>query len=296
MHGASSGIRPVTVGAAPLHPPVRSGWANSSGDRIRFEDGGRGPAVLLIAGLGLSVRSLDPVALLREHHRVIALEPRGSGESPLGNRPLAGPELAADVAAVLDACGEPHAHVVGVSMGGMIAQQAAVHAEARVRSLTLIATHAFASEWTRRVFAIRGMLLEKIGMAAQVELGCLMLSSPGTFARHQALVDGLRQHYADAPPDATSFAEQMRFCVEHDARDALARVQVPGLVIAGMEDLLIPPDSSRELAERLPQARYLELPDASHLLLFEARARLVDEIESFIADVEATPSALGAHA
>ncbi len=262
---------------------VEDGWAERSGARLRFEVGGRGAPMLLIPGLGLGARSWDAVApALRRDYRVIVMEPRGSGGSPLGSQPFDGPELAADVSSVLDAVGAAAADLVGVSMGGMIAQHAALETPERVRSLTLVATHASACEWTRRVFAMRRAVLDGLGMRAQIDLAMLFLASPGAMERILPFLDSLRDRYDKALPDAEAYGAQMAFCVDHDTTDRLDKIRCPTLVVAGSEDLLVPASASRRLADGIEGARYLEIDEAAHLVTVEAAARLVAEVRRFV--------------
>ncbi len=275
---------------------VEDGWAERSGARLRFEVGGRGAPMLLIPGLGLGARSWDAVApALRRDYRVIVIEPRGSGGSPLGSQPFDGPQLAADVSTVLDAVGVAAADVVGVSMGGMIAQHAALETPERVRSLTLVATHARACEWTRRVFAVRRAVLDRLGMRAQIDLAMLFLASPGAMERILPFLDLLRDRYDEALPDAEAYGGQMAFCVAHDTTDRLDKIRCPTLVVAGAEDLLVPASASRRLAAGIEGARYLEIGEAAHLVTVEAAARLVGEIRRFVRGSTEIAHALEAH-
>src|SRR6266568_1060117 len=124
-----------------------------SGDvRIHYTVDGDGPPVLLIPGLGMSAATWTGVGgRLASTHRVIYADPRGSGESDTPDVPYTGEDVAADMVAVLDDAGVQRADVVGMSMGGMIAQHLALEHRDRVRSLTLVSTYAATDEWTRRV-------------------------------------------------------------------------------------------------------------------------------------------------
>ena len=277
-------VRSLSAAPGPAEPAA--GWAEREGARLRFEVGGQGPPILLIPGLGLGARSWDAVATaLRQDHRVIVMEPRGSGGSPLGGRPLDGPELAADVLAVLNATDVPVANLVGMSMGGMIAQHAALEIPERVRTLTLLATHASACEWTRRVFALRRAVLDGLGMQAQLDLAMLFLASPPAIERSGLMFDQLHSRLRAAPPDADAYRAQMTFCVDHDTSGRLREIGCPTLVVAGGEDLLIPPAASRRLADGIAGARYLEIAAASHVITAAAAAYITDEVRSFVGGV-----------
>src|SRR5688572_23848333 len=106
--------------------------------RLRYDLTGAGPAVLLIMGLGLPAAAWwRSIPVLNRSLRVIAFDNRGSGGSDRPPGPYSMADMATDAAAVLDAAGVEHAHVYGISMGGMIAQELALRHARRVRSLVL---------------------------------------------------------------------------------------------------------------------------------------------------------------
>jgi pimeloyl-ACP methyl ester carboxylesterase len=113
------------------------------GARLHYDIHGDGPDVLLVHGTGIARQAWSPqVAGLRDRFRVIAFDNRGIGQSTLGSGPLTVERMAADALAVLDDAGIARAHVVGHSLGGLVAIALALHDPERVRSLALLCTFA----------------------------------------------------------------------------------------------------------------------------------------------------------
>ena len=225
-------------------------YADNGDVRIHYALEGDGHPVLLLPGLGLSATTWAQIgARLSSKHLVIYADPRGSAESDGPDAPYTGEHLAADMAAVLDAAGVQDAHVVGMSMGGMIAQHVALEHPDRVRSLTLIATYAAADERARRVLD-----------AALLHLPCRLT--------------------ADAA-DTSGYARQLEFCRSHDTCARLCALEVPTQVIVGTRDFLISTSAARQLAELVSGACYEEVQGASHGLIWERSEWVPERLADF---------------
>src|SRR3954467_9484063 len=112
------------------------GSAPSGAVELHYETGGRGPAVLLVMGLGMSLAAWwRTVPVLARHFRVIAFDNRGIGRSGGSPWPYFAGRMADDAVAVLDSAGEQRAHVYGISLGGMVAQEIALRYPDRVEAL-----------------------------------------------------------------------------------------------------------------------------------------------------------------
>jgi pimeloyl-ACP methyl ester carboxylesterase len=150
-------------------------FAERDGVRLYWEEAGSGDPVLLIMGLGMNATGWwRTIPVLAEHHRVLAFDNRGVGRSDRPPGPYSVPMLADDAAAVLAAAGVESAHVYGISLGGMIAQEVALRHGARVRGLVLGATTAGgalgvpAAEETLAFFRRRGQMPAEEGVWASV--------------------------------------------------------------------------------------------------------------------------------
>ena len=242
-----------------------------SGDRrakLYFEDtGGDGRPVLLIMGLGMAATGWwRTVPVLRDAGlRVLAFDNRGVGRSDRPPGPYSVPQMADDAASVLDAAGVAAAHVYGISLGGMIAEELALRHPERVDALVLGATtpggaaHVPASEATQALVAARA------GMTAEQ---AVWASVPINYAARTRR-DGGELIAADIeqrlrfPVEGEFYAAQLAAAQAHDA--AVERIQAPTLVVHGAEDVLIPPENGERLAAAIPGAELVLWPDAAHL-------------------------------
>jgi 3-oxoadipate enol-lactonase len=234
--------------------------------------------ILLIMGLGGSShmwwRLLPHLAA---RHRAIAFDNRGTGDSDgVGGR-LTMADLVADALAVLDAAGEERAHVIGVSMGGIVAQHLALDHRERVRSLVLGCTTAGGGG--REPSAGAGRLLATA--ALRPLLGprrTFPLVAPALYAertrreRPERVAEDLRRRVEHAAPAWTTYA-QLGAVAGHDTRARLPELAgLDTLVLHGAEDALVPAARGRELASRIPGARLVLLPSCGHMLTTDDEA------------------------
>lgn len=261
--------------------------ALSEGVRINYADAGEGEeAVLLLPGLGMSHLTWSAhAAALAPRYRVLSVDPRGSGASDTPDHPYTAATVAADVAAVLDAAGVERAHLVGQSMGGMIAQDFALAAPERVRSLTLVSTYAATDTWSRRVLTARRGLIDAGGLPLQFSVSVFFVFSPRAFRQIPEFIEGIEARLAQNPPDQAAYTRQIDYCLAHDASAGLAQLDLPTLVVAGREDFITSSLQNRELAALVPGARYEEFDDCSHGLIWEQPERFGAVLASFLAEV-----------
>jgi 3-oxoadipate enol-lactonase len=238
------------------------------GARVYWNALGRGEPVVLIMGLGCSSAMWFRVAPgLARSHRVILVDNRGTGQTRVDAALVhrVG-TMAADVAAVLDAAGERSAHVVGFSMGGMIAQQFAIDFPARTRSLSLLGTNP-GGHWTVQAdLHVRALLFAKATMSAEESLRAMRpfmyaTDTPDALFEEDALV-----RVANAP-SARDYKAQLYALLYWSAYRQLPALRMPVLVVHGLQDALIPPRNGRLIASQVPHARLVELPQASHWMM-----------------------------
>lgn len=258
--------------------------------------GEAGTPLLLIAGYGATLAGW-PQALverLAAHHRVILFDNRGAGNSGKPNEPYTMAQLADDAAAVLDAAGADSAHVLGVSMGGMIAQNLALRHADRVRGLVLGCTipagprssHVIPPE----ADALETLLAPRSGDTAEDirRMWPILYSAHYLEERRDHLERMLAEKAAYPPSPQYALECQMHAVAEtHDVLDRLCEIQQPALVLTGSADVLIPPENSRLIAEGIPDARLIEYAGAGHDFLDEAGDRVVEDILRFLAEVDA---------
>lgn len=254
--------------------------------------GDAGPPVLFIMGFGFSGVAWRPIAerLAREHQGVL-YDNRGLGQSTTGAGPHNLPGLADDAAALIAHLGWESAHVVGVSMGGMIAQHLALRHRERVRSLTLVATHP--GPVLARRPTIKGM---RLFLQANLRSGEARLEALGRLLFPE---DHLRTLARDGwsssdlavfavPSDKTIRLHHLRSILEHDTRTALEGLTgVSAVVIKPALDVLVPPGGSDALMRHLPRARLVTFPNAGHGVTSQHETEVATVIAEHVARVEA---------
>jgi len=248
---------------------------------------GEGPPVLLIAGLGDPAEAwamqLDS---LSSDHLVVAFDNRGVGRSPLPAGDLTVASMADDAASVLEALGLDDAHVVGFSGGSLIAQELAMRHQARVRSLTLVSTWAEPDRYFRAVVDPWRWMVERApGPREFLEAFYVWIY---TARAHE---DGSVARFVDEalafphPQSDEALRRQLDAFAAHAARDRLAAITAPTLVVAGSEDVLTPPRLGRVVADLIPGARFVVLEGEAHQPFQESPAVFDALVSSFWHDL-----------
>jgi 3-oxoadipate enol-lactonase len=250
---------------------------------LHFVDRGSGdPPLLLIAGIPAVADDWDALAEpLSASRRVVAYDNRGSGRSPVTPGPYSTRQLAADAVGLLDRLEIERAHVFGMSMGGMIAQEVALGWPARVDRLVLGCTHAGVERAApqprepARAFAMRtGDWGERMRSLA-----------PHAFARDvdPAFLDAFIAKKSSDVQDDEGYRAQIAAVLAHDTHDRLPQIAAPTLVVTGDDDRVIPGASSEVLAERIPNARLEVIGGAGHLFFLERPEATLRVLEDFLA-------------
>jgi pimeloyl-ACP methyl ester carboxylesterase len=242
-------------------------FVENQGARIYWDEQGQGEPILLIMGLAYPSQMWHRTRpILAAHYRTIALDNRGIGKSDIPAGPYPIPLMASDAAAVLDAADIESAHVFGVSMGGMIAQEFALRYPARVRSLILGCTAAGGPTAVRAEPEAIQMLMTRDKMSPEqaAEAAVPFIYDPTT-ARARIDEDlAIRRPWFPSPE---GYAAQLQGILAWEAYSRLSGIAAPTLVIHGESDRLVPPGNAKLIAERIPGAKLMIMPHASHLFL-----------------------------
>lgn len=247
------------------------------GARVSFSRVGTGDPVLLIQGVGAIGNAWRPqVDALRDRYSVITFDNRGIGASTITEGALTIEGMADDALAILDAEGVGRCHVVGHSMGGLIAMQVALTSPRRVRSLVLLSTFPdgrTGSRLTGDTF-LTG-LRTRIGtrtMRRNAFLSLVLSKAGMQAAARRRLAEQMTELFgrdlADQPP---IIMRQLRAMARYDAKWRLRWLaSVRTLVVSGQADRIARPEYGRTLAGAIPGAQYVELPDAGHAVPIES--------------------------
>ena len=215
--------------------------------------------------------------------RLIAPDLRGFGRSPARGETVTMERFADDLVGLLDALGIDEPVVFcGLSMGGYIALQFWLKYPQRIRGLVLCDTRAAAD--TPKAAAARGVMAERVlreGTAPLVEMMSPKLVAESTKQRNPQVLEGLRRVMTNTDPRVV--AAVLRGMAERpDMTTALGEIKCPTLIIVGREDVFTPPAEMRGMAEAVPGAKYVEIPDAGHLAPLENPAAVSAALAEFI--------------
>jgi pimeloyl-ACP methyl ester carboxylesterase len=241
---------------------------------LHWESFGEGPAVLLVPGQGMTVEGWwATMPVLARSFRVIAFDHRDTGRSSRSRWGYTVAQMAGDAVAVLDAAGEQRAHVYGVSLGSLVAQEVALRHPERVHALVLGASSAggFAAFKPSPMSFAQTFLIRAGSMGPEEAEWAAV---PYTYAERtrrlhpERIATDIAQRVS-TPPEALAYLHQAGAVAAHDAYERLNRMAAPTLVVHGEQDVFIPPANAVVLAERIPGAELKLWPDAGHMYMID---------------------------
>ena len=261
--------------------------ALSTGDiSIYYESHGQGEPLVMINGYGDNTghwfRQIDGLA---REYRVVPFDNRGAGRSDKPDVPYTMQMLAQDVSGLLEALETDAAHIYGVSMGGMIAQEFALRYPRKVTSLILGCSTCGGSHMIMPDAEVMALLLdeERPKRLAPEDAAREMFSFTCTQEFLDNNPDVVEQYIARTVEYVTpvySLKRQAEAIMAHDTHDRLPQIKAPTLVIAGSADRLVPVENSRVLASTIPGAQLVILENVGHGFFYEA----ADEANRVILD------------
>jgi pimeloyl-ACP methyl ester carboxylesterase len=239
---------------------------------LYYEIHGSGYPLILIRGLGSNADHwYCQVPAFSSYYSVVVFDNRGIGRSDIPDLPFTISTMADDTVGLMDSLGIRRAHILGISMGGMIAQEIALKHGQRVNGLTLACTHCGGKQAIPPdpdiIRDLSGSLFGGTEEAVQRGLRCLF--SDGTIQQRPSVVQQYVEVSKRFPPAAQILIHQLKAIQGHDAWADLINIQNPTLVIVGSEDVLIPVENSKILAERIPNARLRVIEGGGHQFLIE---------------------------
>jgi len=269
----------------------RDRYARSGPLKIAFELRGavhrRRPWLVLVQGMGFDHSGWEPVLRkLRRRFRLVLVDNRGTGRSdrPVGSFAVA--DMASDVVAVLDAAGIGRAHVLGASLGGMVAQELAITHPERVDRLVLACTtpgwpfgYPMPAASMRLIAATHGLPPE-----AALRRHTQNALSARTVADRPGLVDRLVEFQRSRRPDEKTLSVQAVAGARYVGHRRQARIRARTLVLHGSADRVVDPRNARLLAGSIPGARLVTFPGLGHLLFWEDPDGFADAVTSFLLD------------
>jgi 3-oxoadipate enol-lactonase len=265
-------------------PTVKVGDIN-----MYYEIQGEGDPLLLIMGLGSDLTGwMFQIPEFSKKYQVIAFDNRGVGRTETPDKPYSVKMMADDAIGLMDVLGIDTAHILGLSMGGFIAQELAIKHPERVKSL-ILATTASAGDYRLVAHVTSAWAAAKTEGVSPKTFYSLMFPWIFTdkFFENSEMVQMALDTMAASPylPPAHAFARQVTACIEHNARDRLSQITAPTLVLVGREDILLPVKLSEELAAGIPKAKLVVLEGGGHGFNAEIPDKFNKAVLEFLAQI-----------
>ena len=267
--------------------------ANVNGIDINYKLEGDGEeTIVLVNGLAddLETWAFQMEDLLGAGYRVLRFDNRGIGASSAPPGPYTTKLFAEDAKALVDELGIAGFHMVGVSMGGMIAQEYALAYQDDLRSLTLACTYSAPGPFCSRMFSMWADMAPKLGVPFVMRDVTLWAFTVPFFEEREDELREFETEMAALPMSADAYLSQLNVIQRHDATARLSDIDVPSLVLAGEEDILIPVRLSRRLHEGIPGSVWQTTP-GGHACLWETPQPFNRAVLDFIAGVRETATA-----
>jgi pimeloyl-ACP methyl ester carboxylesterase len=273
----------------------RSGTISSNGQQIYYEVHGDGEPLVLVMGIGYdaSLWNLQQVPALSKRFQVVIFDNRDAGRSSRAARSYSIADMADDVAGLMDGLDIPHAHLLGLSMGGMIGQEFALRHPDRLTRLVLSGVGAAPARSAFDPIRIWSWVRshDETGEAFGAQQFVWLFSS--SFLRNEAAVKQTLALLASNPTPMTAdaYTRQATAYLQHDVLDRLGAIRAPTLVVGGEQDLLTPPWILQEVATAIPCAelRIFRGDGSSHLLPLERPDEFNQLVAEFLTGPVPTP-------
>lgn len=248
--------------------------------RIVWEERGAGDALLLIQGLGYGRWSWEPVVPgLAERYRVLWFDNRGIGDSDKPAGPYTARLMADDARQVLDEAGVERAHVLGASLGGMIAQELAAGTPERVDRLVLCCTTPGGAQTVPMPDVTVALFAEAPTLAPEVALRRFVENALARDASEELIQELVERRTAN-PPDPAGWQAQAAAGLGFAGVDG--PIRAPTLIVTGVEDNVVDPRNADVLAERIGGAEVERIENAGHLFFWEQPDAFVRIVAEFL--------------
>ncbi|MEW6717216.1 MAG: alpha/beta hydrolase [Chloroflexota bacterium] len=250
------------------------------GINIYYEVHGQGQPLLLIHGLGSSCRDWEfQVGRFSPHYKVVTFDVRGHGKTDKPPGPYSLPQFARDTAALIGALQLAPAHVVGISMGGMIGFQLAVDSPQLIRSLVVVnATPEFRPQrWVERIaIQQRLLIIRLLGMRKMAGvLSKRLFPKPEQEELRRVLIERWSEN------DKRAYLDSMKALIGWSVADRIHQIEIPTLIVTGDNDYAPVSVKERYLA-RMPNAELVVIPDSTHATPVDQPERFNQEVIQFL--------------
>lgn len=259
-------------------------WADLSDVRLYYEIIGEGEPLLLIPGLGATCRLWDPVIPdLARHFTLILLDNRDIGRSVRKGKPAPTLSyLASDVAELMDELQLDRSHVMGVSLGGAVAQRFAQEHRSRLDRLVLVSCADRFSPYLWQIAGLLGQTLRRLPKEAFVRMMEVLGTAPEYLDENAALCEERAIAKARMKIPARAIGNQLKALAASELGENSEVITAPTLVIAGEFDAIIPSCYAKQMADKIPGSRYVLIRGAGHNPLADFPERAAPRVVQFL--------------
>lgn len=255
---------------------------------LYYETYGDGPPLIMIQGLSANINWWDPRLIegLSEDFRVIAFDNRGAGRSGSSDEEYTIKLLAEDVSSLMDTLEISQAHILGISMGGMIAQETVLNYPDKVNKLILCSTSCGGSkavQASEEVLETLNMDRSSMTQEEVIEETIPPLFTEDFIENYPDFIDIARQQLVKNPISQEDFNRQIKAILEFDSYDRLDEIESQTLILHGKEDILIPPENGEILDDAIPNSKLVYFENSAHGLMEEMN-EVISTIKEFLHD------------
>lgn len=258
--------------------------ADVNGQRLYYEVHGEGDPLLIVMGLGGDLLAWMPqIADWSARYRLIAVENRDVGRSSYADAPYEIADMAHDTLALADHLELESFHLLGLSMGGAIAQTIALEQPERVRTLTLCVTWGGSGPYGAERSRLVGAQIARMSDEERTDFLMLQTMSEEFYENPDSVAWLRRMILRNPNPQSTeAFLRQFDACGRFDVRGRLGRIDIPTHVVGAAHDVMVPPWKSTELADLIPGAELTMLEGAPHMVNLESAERFNRVVLDFL--------------
>ena len=245
---------------------------------------GDGYPLVMIMGYGSTMRLWDPILIrsLSTYYKLIIFDNRGMGNTETGQRPFSIEQFADDTAGLMDALDIQQAHVLGWSMGGLIAEEVALRYPGKVNKLILYAAHCNAN-----LFPSAPEVIQKLTdmSGSPQERGMRFISTlfpPDWLRSNQERIKEIFYRPLGSIPPETMNKQSMAIGKWKGCCDRLGEIKNSTLIITGADDILVPPQNAHYLAEKVLNARLVSYENGGHGLMFQYPEKFSEKVIEFL--------------
>ena len=250
---------------------------------IRYEEKGIGEPLILIHGVGLDHTMWEKqVEGLSEHFRVIVYDMVGHGGSEHSPAPYTLSQFVEQLAGLINYLKIEKSHVVGFSMGGMVAQAFALKHKEKMKTLTIMSAVANRTAEQRKAILSRVEEVKKTGPASTIEQAIQRWFNKGFIEKEKALVDNIRKRLEINDPSSYLAAYTLFATADEDLWSSLKQINQPTLIITGEHDIGSTPEMAKQIHNEIAHSEVIIVPEMKHMLPIEGADTVNKAIRLFI--------------